>query len=75
MSHLIMFAVHSSVTHECLDHISIKYHIVDEDGVILPGPTMLIDHLPASKVDFYLYYFEVGYNARVARYEIEPVFI
>ncbi|CAI9274609.1 unnamed protein product [Lactuca saligna] len=58
MSLPLMYAVHSSVTHECLEQISTKYHLVDKYRVVLLGPTMVIDHLPTSKVGFYLYYFE-----------------
>lgn len=61
MSHPIMYVIHSSITHERLDQISTKYHIVDEYGAALLGPTSVIDRPPARKVDFYLYYFEVAF--------------
>ncbi|CAI9295701.1 unnamed protein product [Lactuca saligna] len=57
-----MLVVHSSVTHERLDQISTKYHLVEEDRVVLPSSMVVIDCLPSSIVGFYLYYFEFPYR-------------
>lgn len=60
MSCATILVVYSSVTHERLDQISMKYHLVEEDRAVLLGPTMVTDRLPSCKVGFYLYEFEDG---------------
>lgn len=53
-------ALTSTVTHELLDQIYFKYHLVEEDGAVIPGATTIVDcHLP-SKICFHFYYFEAG---------------
>lgn len=52
--------VHSTVSHELLDQVSVKYHLVDEDGDILLSTNVIINRPLPGKVGFYLYYFEVG---------------
>lgn len=56
----IMHALTSTVTHERIDQIAMKYHLVKEVGFIIPAATMVIYHPPPGKIVFYLYYFEVG---------------
>lgn len=60
MSLFIIPTLKLTVTHEHLDQIAMKYHHVEEDGVVIPGVNAIIDRPPSGKIDFYLYYFEVG---------------
>lgn len=56
----MMAVVDSTIGHEWFDRVIVKYHIVKEDGVVLPTMNAVIDHPPQGKVGFYLYYFEAG---------------
>ncbi|CAI9280228.1 unnamed protein product [Lactuca saligna] len=48
-----------TVTHEQLDKIYLKYHLIEEDETVIPGAIVIIDRPQFYKIDFYLYYFEV----------------
>lgn len=52
MTHLMMHVLRSTVTHELLDQISSKYDLIEEDGVVLPSSTMVIDRPPVGKIGF-----------------------
>lgn len=54
--------LHSYVTYERLDLIFEKYHLIEEYGIIPPGPIEIIDRPPLGKIAFYLYYYETGLN-------------
>lgn len=60
MAHPMMLVLISTITHERLDHISSKYHLIKEDGVVLPSTTVVIARPPTGMIGFYPYYFEVG---------------
>lgn len=55
-----MHALHLIVTHEHLDQISLKYHLIKEYGFVPPGLTSIIDRPLPGKIGFYHYYFKVG---------------
>lgn len=48
------------VTHERMYHISLKYHLIKEDGIVLPSATAIINRPPSGRIVFYLYYLEDG---------------
>ncbi|CAI9279672.1 unnamed protein product [Lactuca saligna] len=45
----VMPTVHSTVNHEWLDQVTIKYHLVEEDDAIFPATNTVIDRSPPSK--------------------------
>lgn len=56
----MMPAIHSTVIHERLYQVTVKYYLIEEDGVSLPAANAVIDQPPPGKVGFYFYYFEAG---------------
>ncbi|CAI9297458.1 unnamed protein product [Lactuca saligna] len=49
MSRSMMLVVHSTVSHEQLDQVTVKYQLVNEDDSILPVANVVIDRPSPGK--------------------------
>ncbi|CAI9302285.1 unnamed protein product [Lactuca saligna] len=51
MYRLMMLVVHSTASHEWLDQVTVKYHLVEEDGVVLHDVNVITNRPPPGKLN------------------------